>query len=101
MSEVDPVIHQPTRLRIMSSLVGLDTGARVSFTFLQDLLGLTDGNLSVHLKKLEEAGFIATSKEFVARKPKTWLWLTESGRQAFQQYVEMLEDIIRGEEKSE
>ena len=98
MSEVDPIIHQPTRLRIMASLVGLDKGARVSFTFLQDLLGLTDGNLSVHLKKLEEAGFISTSKEFVAKKPKTWLWLTPAGRRAFQQYIELLEKIIGGGE---
>lgn len=94
MTEVDPVIHQPTRLRIMAALVGLEEGAQVEFGFLLDLLGLSDGNLSTHLRKLEEAGFIATEKGFVGRMPRTWVRMTGEGRRAFADYVAALEGIL-------
>lgn len=94
MPEVDPLIHQPTRLRIMAALVGLDDGARVDFSFLLELLGLSEGNLSVHLQKLEKAGLIEIKKEFVNRYPKTWVWVTAEGRRAFEEYVASLESII-------
>lgn len=94
MTEVDPVIHQPTRLRIMAALVGLEEGSQVEFGFLLDLLGLSDGNLSTHLRKLEEAGFIATEKGFVGRMPRTWITVTTEGRGAFSGYVAALEGIL-------
>jgi DNA-binding transcriptional ArsR family regulator len=94
MHEVDPIIHQPTRLRIMASLVGLEDGAQVDFSFLLGLLGLSDGNLSVHLQKLEGAKLIAISKEFIDRHPKTWVKVTKKGRKAFEDYVTSLENII-------
>jgi len=92
---LNPVIHQPTRLRIMSALVALDEGARVDFSFLQNLLGLTPGNLSVHLQRLEEAGYVAVEKTFVGRRPKTWVWATPEGRAAFADHVDALEEILR------
>jgi DNA-binding transcriptional ArsR family regulator len=94
MTEVDPVIHQPTRLGIMAALVGLEEGSQVEFGFLLDLLGLSDGNLSTHLRKLEEAGFIATEKGFVGRMPRTWIMVTDEGRKAFSGYVAALEGIL-------
>jgi DNA-binding transcriptional ArsR family regulator len=94
MPEVDPIIHQPTRLRIMATLVGLEDGAQVDFNFLLDLLELSDGNLSVHLQKLEGARLITISKEFVDRHPRTWVRLTKQGRKAFEEYVASLESII-------
>jgi DNA-binding transcriptional ArsR family regulator len=97
MPEVDPIIHQPTRLRIMASLVGLEDGAQVDFNYLLELLKLSDGNLSVHLQKLESAKMIAINKEFVDRYPKTWVRVTRQGRKAFEVYVSSLESIIGGE----
>ncbi len=98
MPELDPLIHQPTRLRIMAALVSLPEGDRVDFTFLQELLDLTPGNLSVHLQKLEEAGYVAVEKTFVNRRPKTWVSVTAKGRKAFASHVAALETIIRGGE---
>lgn len=95
MADLDPVIHQPTRLRIMAALVGLDEGDKADFGFLRDLLGLTDGNLSVHLQRLEEAGYVRIEKTFVGRRPKTWVWATAEGRAAFAAYVDALENILR------
>ena len=94
MAELNPLIHQPTRLRIMAALVGMDEGDQVDFTFLRDLLGLTDGNLSVHLQRLEEAGYMAVEKTFVGRRPKTWIWAAPEGRAAFAVHVDALEAIV-------
>jgi len=96
MTELDPVIHQPTRLRIMAALVSLDEGEKAEFGFLRDLLGLTDGNLSAHLQRLEEAGYLQVEKGFVGRRPRTWVWATPRGRAAFAAYVDALEQIVRG-----
>jgi DNA-binding transcriptional ArsR family regulator len=97
MPEVDPIIHQQTRLRIMAALVGMEDGAQVDFGYLLDLFSLSDGNLSVHLQKLEGAKLIAVTKEFVDRHPKTWMRITKRGRKAFEGYVASLESIIGGE----
>jgi DNA-binding MarR family transcriptional regulator len=97
VGELNPLIHQPTRLRIMAALVSLDEETRVDFTFLRDLLELTDGNLSIHLQKLEEAGYVAVEKAFVERRPKTWLRVTPEGRDAFTTHVDALERIIHNE----
>nr|HID12201.1 transcriptional regulator [Anaerolineae bacterium] len=96
MAELNPLIHQPTRLRIMAALVSLDRDERVDFTFLRDLLHLTDGNLSAHLRVLEDAGYVGVEKTFVERRPKTWIWATSEGRDAFAAHVDALETIIRG-----
>ena len=72
MGFLNELIHQPARLRIMAALVALDPGAQMEFTYLRDLLELSDGNLGAHLRKLEEAGYVEILKTFVARKPCTY-----------------------------
>ena len=94
MADLDPIIHQPVRLRIMSALAALDPGDQVEFTYLRDLLGLTDGNLGAHLQKLEAAQYIRTTKSFVRRKPRTDIGLTPNGRAAFENHVTALQGII-------
>jgi len=95
MAVLDEIIHQPVRLRIMAALVTPASG-RAEFTSLRDLLDLTDGNLGAHLRKLEEAGYVKTSKAFVSRKPRTYVEATESGRRAFADHVAALADILSG-----
>lgn len=97
MAQLDSIIHQPARLRIMSSLVALDQDEQVEFTYLRDLLKLTDGNLGAHLTKLEEAGYIKIEKTFVARKPRTFVSATGKGRDAFEGHVVALKEIIHSE----
>ena len=97
MTELNPLIHQPTRLRIMAALVSMREGEQVEFGFLRDLLKLTDGNLSVHLQRLEEAGYTEITKIFVGRRPKTLVQVTQAGRDAFATHVDALERIVRGE----
>ena len=94
MSELNPLIHQPTRLRIMAALVSLDAGEKADFGFLRDLLELTDGNLSVHLQKLEEANYVLIEKVFEGRRPKTWVSVTPEGHDAFSAHVDALEAIV-------
>jgi len=94
MADIDEVIHQPIRLRIMAALVALDGDAEADFTFLRDQLKLTDGNLGAHLERLEAAGYIAARKAFVNRKPKTFVRLSRKGRRAFEDYVQTLRTIV-------
>jgi DNA-binding MarR family transcriptional regulator len=96
MAELNETIHQPVRLRIMASLVTLDAGNEVDFTYLRGLLEVTDGNLGAHLRKLEEAGYIAVNKTFIERKPRTFISATSAGRQVFQEHVAALESILKG-----
>ncbi len=96
MAELNEIIHQPVRLRIMAVLVTLEQGGEVDFTYLRDLLEVTDGNLGAHLRKLEEAGYIAVNKTFVDRKPRTFVGATAAGREVFQQHVEALEQLLKG-----
>jgi DNA-binding transcriptional ArsR family regulator len=96
MGQLNPLIHQPTRLRIMAALISLNEGEKADFGFLRDLLELTDGNLSVHLQRLEEAGYAEVEKTYVKRRPKTWIWATAEGRIAFAAHVDALEAIVRG-----
>ncbi len=81
------------RLMIISALIKEDC----SFNQLKQITGATDGNLSVQISKLSEAGFVTTQKEFVGKKPLTTCQLTEEGRDAFRQYVEMLSNILSAE----
>jgi len=94
MPEIDKVIHQPVRLRIMSALMALDPKEQLEFTYLRDFLRLTDGNLGAHLLKLEQAGYVRLDKTFVLRKPRTYITATRKGRRAFEDHVEALKQII-------
>jgi DNA-binding MarR family transcriptional regulator len=95
MAELNEIIHQPVRLRIMAALTALDVDNQMDFTTLRDLLEVTDGNLGAHLHKLEEAGYIAVDKTFVERKPRTFVSATNTGRHAFRAHVSALEEIIK------
>jgi DNA-binding MarR family transcriptional regulator len=96
MAELNETIHQPVRLRIMAVLVTLEADNEVDFTYLRDLLEVTDGNLGAHLRKLEEAGYITVNKTFVDRKPRTYVSATTEGRKVFQEHVAALESILKG-----
>jgi DNA-binding MarR family transcriptional regulator len=94
MAELNELIHQPVRLRIMASLVTLEPTDEVDFTYLRDLLEVTDGNLGAHLRKLEEAGYIKVNKVFVERKPRTYISATNEGRRVFNEHVAALEELL-------
>ncbi|MDW8060395.1 MAG: transcriptional regulator [Thermomicrobium sp.] len=93
---VDDLIHQPTRLQLIAALAALSVDTEVEFTYLRDLLRLTDGNLSTHLSRLEEAGYVRLRKTFVGRKPRTYVALTPRGRLAFAEYRATLERLLAG-----
>ncbi len=94
MAELDPIIHQPVRLRIVASLAALHETESAEFTFLRDTLDLTDGNLGSHVRKLEEEGYLVVEKMFVQRKPRTFVALSDKGRKAFKEHVAALEGIL-------
>jgi DNA-binding MarR family transcriptional regulator len=95
MDELDATIHQPARLQIMAALCQLDPHKQVDFTFLKMKLSLTDGNLGAHLLTLEEKGYIAVEKTFVARRPKTFVSATAAGRRAFEAHAAALKAILK------
>lgn len=90
--EIDDVIHSRIRTAIMAVLISVD---EAEFTFIREKINATDGNLSVHLKKLEDHNYISVRKEFVDRKPLTRYSITLTGRKAFEDYIKKLESIIR------
>ena len=90
--KLNKAIHQKARLGIMSILMASE---EADFNYLKEKLKLTDGNLSTHLSLLENEKYIRIKKKFVKKKPKTSCQLTERGRQAFKEYLENLEKIIR------
>ncbi len=92
VEELDPVLHERGRLAIVSILA---TAPKLTFTELRDALDMTDGNLSVHLQRLEEKGYVAIDKQFVGRRPQTTARLTRVGRAAFTRYLDHLEAIVR------
>lgn len=94
MAELNEIIHQSVRLRIMAALDSLEPGGEVDFTYLRDLLEVTDGNLGAHLRKLEEYGYISINKTFVERKPRTYVSATPEGRSVFDEHVKALKSII-------
>ncbi|MES1197218.1 MAG: transcriptional regulator [Pseudomonadota bacterium] len=93
VGQLDDVIHGRLRLGIMAYLADAEAA---DFNELKDLLQATQGNLSVHLRKLEEAGYIAIDKSFVGRKPLTRARLTDTGRAAFTAYLEALGKLVDG-----
>lgn len=90
--QLDEIIHSRIRLAVMAVLISVD---EAEFTYLRDKVNATDGNLSVHLKKLEEAEYIAVKKIFMDRKPQTNYKLTAKGRRAFEEYIKQLEKMIK------
>ncbi len=91
---LDETIHQPTRLRIMTLLVSVPVPDRLAYGFIQQALDLTGGNLTIHLRKLEAAGFLEITKEFQGTKPRTWAQATVSGRRAYADYLSNLQRTL-------
>ena len=90
--KLDALIHERVRLAIVSALAVNDV---LSFNDLKALLEITDGNLSVHARKLENAGYVKCRKSFVGRQPRTEFRLTAVGRRALEDYLEQMESVIR------
>ncbi|HYE95768.1 MAG TPA: transcriptional regulator [Rubricoccaceae bacterium] len=91
LPHLDEIIHQRVRLGIVSALAA---GGPMAFNDLKAVLGLTDGNLSVHARKLEEAGYVACRKFFEQKTPRTEYELTAAGRRALEQYLDQMEAVI-------
>lgn len=90
-TRLDPAIHQPARLGILTAAADVK---RVDFVTLRKLLDLTDGNLSRHLATLEEAGYIKVEKAFEGKKPRTWISATKAGRAALAAEIAALREIV-------
>ena len=90
--QIDDLIHSRIRLAVMSVLAVVD---EADFIFLREKIGATDGNLSVHLKKLEDGKYIGVKKSFINRKPVTHYKLTKVGRKALESYIDKLEKLLK------
>ncbi len=93
---LDPLIHVPARLRIMATLAALPSGDQLSFTRLQDMIGLTPGNLITHLRRLEDAGYLTTEKTGSGPASRTSVALTSRGRAALELYTATLRKLLNG-----
>ena len=93
-AELDQAIHVPARLRIMVTLASLPDGDDLSFTRLQDLIGLTPGNLITHLRKLEDTGYITTQRNGSGVTARTAVALTSGGRAALDRYSAVLRELL-------
>ena len=91
IQDVDRLIHEPSRLIIIAQLYVVQSA---DFTFLLHQTGMTAGNLSAHLSKLEDAGYVEVTKEFIERKPHTALGLTKKGREAFKEYRKTMKQVF-------
>jgi DNA-binding MarR family transcriptional regulator len=91
-AELDPVIHAPSRLNIVTNLYVVESA---DFIFLRNVTGLTWGNLSAHMSKLEEAGYVEIEKSIVNKKTHTVAKLTGKGREAFERYKEQMMDVLK------
>lgn len=91
LADIDRLVHEPARLAVMAVLYVLESA---DFTFLMNQTGLTWGNLSAHLSKLEEGGYIQVEKTFKGKRPNTTLQLTPQGRKAFQNYIERMKQVL-------
>jgi DNA-binding MarR family transcriptional regulator len=99
LPELDPVIHAQARLRVVSALSTLRADDRITFPRLQEILRMTAGNLSVHLRKLEDAGYVEVTKTHRGRTPTTLVQLTRRGRLAFDDYTAALRALLNPGEK--
>ncbi len=93
---LDRVIHDRTRLAILAALAGSET---ISFTDLKAITGTTDGNLSVHARRLEDAGYVVCEKTFAGRMPRTDYRLSAAGRKAFEKYLDHMDALIKATRK--
>jgi DNA-binding transcriptional ArsR family regulator len=93
---LDPLIHVPARLRIVATLAALPDGDSLSFTRLQDMIGLTPGNLITHLRKLEDAGYVSTEKTGQGVWSRTTVRLRKRGRAALDSYTVALRNVLAG-----
>lgn len=91
VASLDKVLHEPARLSVVACLAVVDDA---DFVFLQSQTGMTGGNLSSHVKKLEQAGYVAVQKEFQGARPRTTLRLTAAGREAFAAYVASMRALL-------
>ena len=89
--DIDRIIHEPARLLILAHLYVVESA---DFLFLMGQTGLTQGNLSSHMNKLEKAGYVDVVKQFVGRRPHTMLRLTDEGREAFRNYRERMKQVL-------
>jgi len=90
--QLDRLIHEKGRLAIMSMLAA---SPELSFTELRDALGMTDGNLTTHIKALQQEGYVSVTKSFKEKRPLTTCSLTAAGRKVFAEYINLLEQIVR------
>lgn len=93
---LDPLIHVPARLRIVATLAALEDGDTLAFTRLQDMIGLTPGNLIIHLRKLEDADYLSSEKTGNGAASRTTVALTSCGRAALDAYTHALRDLLGG-----
>ena len=91
LKSIDKLIHEPARLKIMTHLYVIESA---DFLFMMRQTGLTFGNLSAHMSKLEGEGYLEIIKEFIGRKPHTMLKLTEKGKQAFDKYRKQMKSFF-------
>lgn len=91
LNEIDRLVHEPSRLMLMAVLYVVESA---DFTFLMNQTGMTWGNLSAHMSKLEEAGYLEVEKTFKGRRPYTLLRLTQEGREAFQNYRNKMRQVL-------
>lgn len=94
LPELDPVIHAQARLRVVAALNVLREGDEMAFNSMKELLGMTAGNLSVHLSKLEHAGYVRITKTHKGRTPATYAALTPRGRLAFDDYTKAIRALL-------
>ena len=96
VNELLDVVHQRVRLGLMAVLY---ESGKAEFTYLREVLEVTDGNLARHLEVLEDAGFVRTNKRSSGKRPRTWISITSAGRKAYQAEVEVLKTIVDGADK--
>jgi DNA-binding MarR family transcriptional regulator len=94
MAELDAVIHQPVRLKIMAALKALPPAEQIEFVRLRKIVDATEGNLGSHIQTLEQAGYVAVEKDFADKRPRTRVRLSKQGRKAFEDYVAFLQSIL-------
>ena len=101
MPELDPVIHAEYRLRALTTLNEVGERNRIAFTKLRAMLDMTAGNLSTHLRKLEDAGYIEVTKTIEGRSPATYLGISPEGRLAYARYRKALQELLATPQLSE
>ena len=101
MAELDELIHQPLRLKLMAALHAERGNEPLEFSRLKTIAQATDGNLGSHLATLEKAGYVELAKDFVGKRPRTRVAMTPAGRRAFRRHVEYLRELVEGAGEAE